>query len=208
MNRWMAVVRLGDGRLLIHNPVVDEAALRAIDGLGAAAFVVIPNRFHGRDALPFKHRYPQARVLCPAASAPSLRRQKKIIDGYLDELPVDSRVSLEPLDGIKTGESVLRVVDGDGRTTLVFGDALFNMAHGPGFMRRVLRLIGSTGGPRVTPLMRLAAVSDKPALAAHLRGLAQTPGLVRLVPGHGALIDTDAGATLAAVADRLSPGAR
>jgi len=206
INRWMVVARLADGRLIMHNPVaLDGASMLAIEQFGTLTWVVIPNRFHGLDAVAFKQRYPRALVVSPEASAVHLRKQKKTIDSFLTEVPADDTVSLEPLDGVKGGEAVMRVTSPGGHVTLAFGDALFNMPHGSGFVMFMLRLIGSTGGPRVTRLMQLAGVSDKKALAAHLRRLSATPGLVRLIPGHGQLIDRDAPATLAAVADRLAP---
>jgi len=46
-------------------------------------------------------------------------------------------------------------------------------------------------------------VRDAGALAAHLERLAATPGLCRLVPSHGDLVEGDAGAVLRQVAARL-----
>jgi hypothetical protein len=78
-----------------------------------------------------------------------------------------------------------------------------NLPHLPGAQGLLLRAIGSTGGPRVTPLARLVAVSDRRALAASLERLARTPGLARLVPSHGAIVEADAARVLADVARRL-----
>lgn len=78
-----------------------------------------------------------------------------------------------------------------------------NIPHLPGLEGFLLRLIGSTGGPRVTRLARLVSVGDRRALAGHLERLAATPGLVRLVPSHGAIVSVRAGEVLREVAARL-----
>lgn len=50
------------------------------------------------------------------------------------------------------------------------------------------------------PLFKLWAVNDKAALARDLRRLADTPGLARLVPSHGLIVDVDPAAALRRVA--------
>jgi hypothetical protein len=62
------------------------------------------------------------------------------------------------------------------------------------------------GGPKVTPLARLLGVRDPRAVAATLRRLATLPGLARLVPGHGRLVEIGAAEALRRCADGLSPG--
>ena len=87
--------------------------------------------------------------------------------------------------------------------TLVLNDLLFNLDHIPGFFGMVSRIIGSTGGPRVTWLFRRTALKDKELLRAFLQRMAATEGLVRVIPGHGKVITEAPGKTLAAVAERL-----
>jgi hypothetical protein len=77
------------------------------------------------------------------------------------------------------------------------------LPHRSGVDGLVLRLLGSSGGPKVTPVARLLTVRDAGALAADLERLAQTVGLVRLVPSHGEVVDDDAPAVLRRVAARL-----
>jgi hypothetical protein len=73
----------------------------------------------------------------------------------------------------------------------------------PGLDGLLLRLLGSTGGPKVTPLARWIAVRDRRALRDHLLQLAQTPGLVRVIPCHGGIISKDPSGVLRRVANRL-----
>ena len=88
-------------------------------------------------------------------------------------------------------------------TVLVFNDLIFNLPNFPGFMGFVFRLMGSTGGPKVTRIGRLLTVSDVGALRAHLERLASVPDLRRVIIMHGADIKADAAATLRTVAAQM-----
>ncbi len=199
LRRRMVIVRRADGRLVVHNAVcVGEDALREIEAWGEPAFLVVPSGFHRIDASRWAARYPRATVLAPARSAKRVRERVRV-DGSFDALPADPAVTLETLDGSKIGEGALAVRSGD-RVSLVFNDTVMNNAHGRGLWWAVYRLIGSTGRPKVTPLIKLAGVNNRRALSAHLARLAETPGLVRVLPGHGAIIDRDAPRVLREVA--------
>jgi hypothetical protein len=135
------------------------------------------------------------------------RRVEQIVpvDGGWEVLPRDRGLEPIPLGGSRWGEAALIVRSAGGaRASLLFGDAVMNLPHQPGLGGLALRLIGSTGGAMVTPLTRLVTVSDAHALAAALERLAATPGLVRLVPSHGDLVEEDAPGVLRAVAARLA----
>ncbi len=203
MNRRMAVVRLSDGRLVFHNAVpLDEPSMAALRGWGRPAFLVVPNRFHRLDVHAFRERHPGLVVLCPAEARPHVE-EKVQVDGGLELLPPDPSLSAVPLEGMRGGEAALLVRSPGGRATLVFGDAVMNLAHLPGAEGLLLRLLGSTGGPKVTWIARRFAVSDRRALAAHLERLAATPGLSRLLVSHGEDVTRDAPGVLRQVAARL-----
>jgi hypothetical protein len=127
------------------------------------------------------------------------------VDGGIDAMGDDGTMRAELLDGTSRAEAALVVQSGP-RATVVFNDAVFNHAHLRGAQGWVFRALGSTGGPRVTWIARMAFVRDKPALAAHLRRLAESQGLARVLVSHGSPIERDAAATLRAVADRLATG--
>lgn len=202
IGRHMCVARLSDGRLLIHNAIPLEDALMAeLEAWGEPAVLVVPNGWHRLDCLVYKQRYPQLRVLCPAGSKKRVE-QVIAVDGSTADFDGDDAISLLPVAGIKDVEGILAVRAEAGRT-LVFNDLLFNLPHQPGFFGLIFRLLGSTGGPRVTRMMRLMAVRDRKALAQQLSALASEPGLSRLIPGHGAMIEQDAGLVLRTVADGL-----
>jgi hypothetical protein len=59
----MTVIRLADGSLLLHSPVVLDAPLRReLDGLGPVRYAVAPNRVHHLHAGAVKDAYPEARL--------------------------------------------------------------------------------------------------------------------------------------------------
>ena len=193
IGRRMTVARLGSGALLVHNAVAcDDATMAAIDALGPVRWIVVPSRYHKMDAHALATRYLDAAVVTPRGSIDRVREVCRV-DGELDLLPEDPALRWEPLDGVPA-ECVLVHTDARGDATLVFNDAFMNLpGRLPGFRGLVVKLIGSTGGPKVTRTARTAIVRDKRAYADHLRRLAATPRLARVVPAHGDVIrDGDA----------------
>lgn len=202
MRRRMSIARLGDGRLAFHNAVpLDEPAMREIEAWGEPAILLVPNGLHRLDIHAWKARYPRLRVLCPTLAAARVR-QVIPVDGHWDALPADPGFRAEPIEGSKAGEAVF-IAEREGRASLLFGDTVMNIPHLPGFDGFLFRLLGSTGGPRVTFIARLLMVADRRAVRAHLLRLAELPGLARLVPSHGQVVDHDAPSVLRGVAERL-----
>jgi hypothetical protein len=184
MRRRMMIARLADRRLVFLNavPLRDEA-MREVESFGTPAFLVVPNGFHRLDIAAFKARYPAMRVLAGPGSAKRVERAVHV-DGGFDEVPRDARVRIERVDGTKVDEPLAIV----GSTLCIPGDALMNIPDQPGVPGLLMRLIGTSGGPRVTTPARLLMVGDKAKLRAHFLRLAETPGLQRIVPCHGLVI--------------------
>jgi hypothetical protein len=127
------------------------------------------------------------------------------VDGAWDLLPRDGALEAVPLAGSRAGEAALVVRSGGGaRASLLFGDTVMNLPHRPGLEGLLLRLLGSSGGPTVTRIARLFTVRDPRLLARALERLAATPGLVRLVPSHGDVVEVDAAGALRRVATALA----
>ena len=197
--RKMVLIKFSDGRVAMHSPIcLNDADMDTIESWGELAFCLVPNGFHRLDTPAFKQRYPNLKVLCPD---PIRGRVAKVVrvDGDYTILPPELRWRTLAM---RSGEAAFIWPSGE-RVTLIFGDALFNVAKLPGAFGRIMKLMGSTGGPRVTPMAKVIAVGNRHSLAAQFVELAATPGLARLIPGHGDNIDHDAPAILRAVADKV-----
>jgi hypothetical protein len=196
--RRMAVVRRRDGTLVFYHPIpLDEAALAEVRAWGKPAQLVVAHSKHGVDATPFARKLGLG-IYGPRADAPAMRARFDMA-GTLEDLPADPDVHFESMAGTRAGEPVEVVRSGD-RVSLVFSDALQNHGEGGPLLTR---LLGFRGGPRVVPFFRLFGMSDRAALKAHLLRLADLPGLVRLIPCHGAIVDREAPAVLRAAASAL-----
>lgn len=197
--RVMSLIRLADGRIIIHNAIaLEEERMNEITAWGTPAAILVPNGFHRQDAKIMKDRFPNAKVYCPAG-ARSAVAQVVPVDGSYSDAPSDATVRVRHLDGMKEKEGVVEVQSADG-STLIFCDTLLNVSN----VKHVFKfLLAPTGRPSVPRFTRWFMVSDKAALKAQLEQLA-AQDLKRLIPGHGPMVVTDAMTTLKAVAAELS----
>jgi hypothetical protein len=202
LKRVMTVAKRADDTLVVHNAMaLDDASMKQIDDWGKVAFLLVPNGWHRLDAVVFKKRYPDAKVLCPGGSRKKVEEVMPV-DGTYDDFPADDHVSLETLDGTKRFEGAMIVRAED--TSLVVTDAVFNMPHLPGVQGFVLKhLTQSSGGPRISRIAKLMLLDDKRAFAAHLDRLAETPALKRVVVAHHETIEDDPRGALRSVAASL-----
>lgn len=203
MKRVMTIARRGDGGLVVHNAIAaDDPTMAAIAGLGEIRAILVPNAFHRLDAKVFHDRFPAAQVVCPAGARAKVEQVVPVNATY-DAAGSDAIVELQTLDGTKAREGAMIVRDRDG-TTVVLNDIVFNMPHVPGVQGFVLKnVVGSSGGVKITRIVRLFLVADKRALRAHLERLAAEPELRRVIVSHHEIIDRDAGRALAQVARTL-----
>ena len=202
LKRVMTIARLDSGELALLNVIaLNDDAMREIEAFGRPAYIVVPNGWHRLDAKVFADRYPEARVLTPSGARSKVAEVVRV-SGTLADFPADPNVSLFELDGVGGSEGVMQVRS-NGRSTLVFTDAIFNMPHLPGLQGFVLRYVtNSTGGPRVSRLFRLMAMKDKRALREHFERLA-TPDLARIVVSHHESVNENAQSVLQSVASTL-----
>jgi hypothetical protein len=200
--RVMAVARMNDGRLVIHNGIaLDDPSMKAIEALGDPAFLLVPNGYHRLDARIYKDRYPNLKVVAPRGSRAKVEEVLPV-DLTYEQFPGDESVRLETLDGTGEQEGVVLVSSGQ-KTSLIFNDAVFNMPHQPGVEGLVLKMIGSSGGPKVTRIAHLFLVKNKKSFRAHLERLADLPGLTRILVSHHETIVDDPGGTLRRVVATL-----
>jgi Domain of unknown function (DUF4336) len=180
----MTVIRLGDGRLIVHSPGPLSAELRAeLDALGRVGFVVNPAA-HGRFAAAAAQAWPSAQVLeadvPPAAWAGEL--ETHLVQGFrLREVVLFHRPT----------------------HTLVITDLCFNIQRSDS---RIARAFFRANGmwQRFGPsrIIRALAVSNRQALQRSLEQVLHWD-FERIVPGHGDVIERGGPAALRA-AWRLS----
>jgi hypothetical protein len=176
--------------------------MAAIEALGPVRWIIVPSGYHRIDAPAFAARYPDAKVMTPAGATQRVAKKVRV-DGTLDLLPADPQLAWQPLAGVPS-EVALVHTDGK-RSTLIFNDAFMNLpAKLPGFKGFIVKLIGSTGGPKVSRTAKYFIVKDRPAYADHLRRLAELPGLSRVIMAHGAILDEAVPETVVAAANRLA----
>jgi len=223
LRRTMVVARLASGDLVLHSAIaLDDEGMTKLEALGRPRWLVVPNGWHRLDAARYRARYPDLRVVCPRGSR---KRVEKVIavDAIYDELHVlspgegardgggfapvegDDTVRFQYFGDAGRAEGAMLIRSDDG-CTAVFGDLLFNLPHQSGVFWWVYgRLMGATGGPKVTVLGRLLLVmmrARKP-YKRWLERVADIEAPVRLVPGHGEVVRDDAPSVLRAVAASL-----
>jgi len=203
--RRMTIWRLPDGSLAAHSVIaMDDARMTALDALGRVSIVVVPNSGHRLDAGFYKKRYPDARVVAPAAARAKVEDVIAVDALAEDELPKHG-VTIHPLPGWKHGELGYEVALPGGGRALVLCDVLTNANPVPGFGGWVTtNLTTAVKGPlAVARIMKLAMVKDRAAARAGLARLADIPDLRLVSTAHGLPVLADCAAALRAGAASL-----
>lgn len=198
--RLMALVKLSGERLLVHNAIaLRDSEMAELERWGKPALMIVPNGFHRQDAYIWKQRYPELIVLCPEGVRAKVEQEVRV-DGSYDYDLGDSSVQLFHWRGSRQREGGVLVREAD-RATLIVNDMLLNLPEQGGMMGL---LLGPTGVASVPRVMRWMMIKDSRALKEHLLELAHTPGLGRILVGHGENIEGGARAALESAAARLS----
>jgi hypothetical protein len=202
MRRRMTLVRRGDGKLVFFNAIpVGDDGLAAIRALGEPAYLFIPNALHMLDAAAFTEKL-GVRAFGPPQSLDAVRTRLPETAPY-DELPADPAHQVLTVDGFKTGEGLLLARTGE-KVSAIVADLVMNQRHGTGFFGFMFRMMGFTGdAPRLPKPVLFRVGDDRAKLRAFLEKLALTPGLARVVPSHGELIETDPAGALRGVASMI-----
>jgi hypothetical protein len=202
-DRAMQLVRLADGRVVVHNAIaLGDAEMAEVEAWGRPSFLIVPSAGHRLDARIYKQRYAGIRVLAPPAARAKVGEVVQV-DGTTGEDFGDATVRYDVLAGTGDGEGVLALTTDTG-TTVVVNDVLMNQQRLPGVGGFIMGLIGFTSAePTVTFPGRMAVVKDRRALRGALEQWAGTPNLARLEVAHGAPVTTDVAGALARAAARL-----
>jgi hypothetical protein len=204
LRRVMTVVRLTDGRLVLHNPIaLDDAEMKELERFGTPGFLIIPNGSHRLDAKIFKDRYPKATVIAPAGARRKVEEVVKVdaTEGNFG----DDTATYRSLEGTADREGYLLVRSGT-TVTLVLNDVIMNVRKGRGFSSFVMSLLGFFGDePKVIPFARRLVIEDGKLARTHLERLADTPNLARVILAHGAMLTDHPGDAIRKVASTHLP---
>ena len=183
----MTVLKRSDGTLLFYNAIpVDDATLAQLRALGTPKQLIVPNQFHALDAAAFAHRLGLT-AYCPTVAIEPLASRLTCLP--IAQLPLDAGLEVFSVEGFKTHEAVLLL----GGKTLLLADLITNVPHQGGFYGLMMRFIGFTGPKPVLPRpVRKRVGRDLPAVGALMRKLAAIETLSRIIPSHGAIIETNA----------------
>jgi len=200
----MTVIRVADGRLVLHSPIPITPELRAdVGALGPVGFIVVPEA-HGRFAAEAREAYPDARLL--AAPRASRKRRSLGFDGSLADHPPEAwRGDVESflVDGFRLNEVLLFH---PASRTLVLTDLCFNIQRSSSAVARAFfRANGMWQHFGPSRIIRRLAVSSRATLRRSLERVLQWD-FERIVPGHGDVIEHGGPAALRAA--WLGEGAR
>jgi hypothetical protein len=205
--RNMVVYCYGGDSLLLHSVVaLDERTMRHLEALGKPSIMVIPNWDHWAHIVAFKKRYPEITVVCPAASRSRVERRLAVdqtCEAYFPRHGIEFHVP----PGMDAVEGVLELPLGDGGVALAMNDLITNVPHQPGLWGLVLRLTGSTGRPRVIPIVRRRLKIDRTVMRGYLEALARRRDVAIITTSHGQSLTSDIPAIVEQVARDLGPSA-
>ncbi|HKP64720.1 MAG TPA: hypothetical protein VJV78_48620 [Polyangiales bacterium] len=200
----MIVYRYGEGELLLHSVVaLEERAMQQLESLGKPSIMLIPNWDHWAHIVAFKRRYPDLTVICPQASRARVERRIAVDVTCEEYFPRHGiRFSVPP--GMDAVEGVLELPLEDGRVALVMNDLITNVPHQPGLRGLLLRITGSSGRPRVIPLVRRGLHIDKRVMHGYLEALARRTDLTVLTTSHGECVRSHVAEVIGEVARDLA----
>lgn len=183
-----SVIRLDDGRLLVHSPAPPSAELRReMAELGAVGWLVVPNCFHHLGTPAAAAAFAGAKVVGPASAAAKNRELRIDLDigeaAFGEQVP---ELACFRLDGVPFLDETLLY---HRPTETLFGADVVLRAdeHDHWTWRVAARVVGCYERLRVPPDVR-KKIADKEAAARSLRALEAVP-VERLVIAHGAVID-------------------
>lgn len=194
----MTIVRLGDGRLVLHSPGPIDAGVREwIDSLGRVAVVLAPGNFHHLHVAECQRAFPEAETwICPGVE----RRDRTLrFDGVLGEqLPAAMQAGFAQT--LVAGRLMAEVplLHQPTRTLLLvdlverFYDDTPNVNW---MLRSCMKLIGMWNRPALAPEYRFAGWKDSSAARTALERVL-TWDFERVVIAHGDLIERDSKAVL------------
>ena len=183
-----SVIRLDDGRLLVHSPAPpSDGWMKQIADLGQVSWLVVPNCFHHLGTPAAAAAFPDAKVLAPRSAAarnPALRIDVDIHEPkFAEAVPELARFTLEGVPFLDETLLYHRPTE-----TLFGADVVLRADENDHWSWRfAARIMGCFQRVRVPPDVR-KNVADKEAAARSLQALQALP-IKRLIVAHGIVIE-------------------
>ena len=199
LQRRMVIARKGDGSLVFFHAIpLDDKTLEEVRALGKPTYLVLGHHQHAIDAHAFQQKL-GLQAYGPKACEAELRKRVELA-GTLETFPSDSAVTVESVPGTKLGETVM-TVRSNGRTSLMFSDVIQNNPKESTALP--FRMMGFGGGPKVVWVFRKLFIKDRTALKSAFEKWAALPGVHRIVPFHGTIVESGAANALGEAARSL-----
>ncbi len=181
------LLRLTDGRLLLHSPLaIDDATAKEISDLGDLRVLVAPNTYHWMFLAAAKERFPKARVFAPAELA------KKVGGLAFDPLPasgvLEGGLRVARIEGAPS--LMEHVFLHEPSQSLVVSDLMFNVHASSSFgLRLFLRVVGAWKKTAQSRVWRFL-VKDR-AAAARSASEILAWDFNRVIVAHGDVVEND-----------------
>jgi hypothetical protein len=183
-----SVIRLDDGRLLVHSPTPPSSGwVKQMADLGEVSWLVVPNCFHHLGTPAAAAAFPDAKILAPRSAAarnPELRMDVDIHEPTFTEAVPEFVVF--PLEGVPFLDETLlyhRPTE-----TLLGADVVLRADENDHWSWRVAaRMTRCFKRVRVPPDVR-KNIADKEAASRSLQAL-QTLPIKRLIVAHGDVVE-------------------
>lgn len=188
----MTVIRLSNGRLLLHSPLkISDGLLDSVRGLGKVDFIVTPNNFHGLFVEEWRREFPEAKYFTA----------KEVKENGNSPFPLSSlrnEVSGSDIEVIKIKGAPkvneYAFIHKESKT-LILTDMAFNIAANVSFWSKVFfKLNGAFDKFGPSRLMK-TMISDPEALNSSIEVILAFD-IHRIIVSHGNILESNARATL------------
>jgi hypothetical protein len=180
----MTVIRVKDGRILVHSPVPIERDLRsAVENLGQVAALIAPNMFHHQFLSEWRLAFPEVKTFC----VPGLAAKKSDFkfDGVLEDVSPPQWIG-------QVDQVVIKGIPDYGEVvffhrpsrTLLASDLVFNYSP--------VQAESDPGGANgLGPHSRIiSAITDQNALRESIESVLRWP-FERVIVSHGQVVESD-----------------
>lgn len=187
----MTVMRLSDGRLILHSPVKLDAKLREnLEALGRPAFIIAPNRFHHLFVTDYQLAFPDVHLyLAPGLE---IKRPELKFDGVLPEAaPVQwqHELSVRLFRGAPSLNEI--VVYHHSSRSLVLTDLAINFRQVDSLALRVYLRLNKAKDRVVTPMLVKLLTRDRASAKQSVKEILSWD-VSRIILSHGEVVETHA----------------